>query len=174
MGFLSLIKPLNWAFPTIYSLPSNCLEMLSSPLPIISGINCDYPYAKKHLFSNYSNNDHLIFVFIEDDYILASKNLIKDTKIPNFSQSFKKLKSNYGHFFKKEKSKNVKIDFNKRRFCSKKGSYKQNGGKESGKRVIDEDEILIFLHEIRDIIVGNFVDVLPETLEEDDEQQVNI
>lgn len=170
MGFLSLIKPLNWAFPTIYSLPENCLEMLSSPLPIISGIKCDYNYAKKHILNQYSNDDSvgLIFVFLDEDYILTSKKIINETYVPNFNNSFKELKFNYSHFFKKENPKTVKIDFSHRRFKAKSKSFKAKK-KEDFRVNLDQDEVLIFLNQMRDIITAYLIDVLPQTLEDNEE-----
>lgn len=169
MGFLSLIKPLNWAFPTIYSLPENCLEMLSSPLPIICGIQCDYNYAVANLFTQYSNMDNsdLVFVFLDDNYILASKNLISETKMPSFNSSFQDLKLNYGHMFKREAPKTIKADFANRGFLAKKKSFKSGvRGNKDKRAVLDHDEVLIFLHEVRDIITVNLIDILPQTLED--------
>lgn len=169
MGFLSLIKPLNWAFPTIYSLPGNCIEMLSSPFPIICGINCDYNFAKNNLFSEYANNEtDLIFVFIDDDYIVASNKIVKETQIPSFNLIFKELKINYSQMFNKDSPKTLKADFSNRKFKVKKKSHKSAKKKEF-RTVLDEDEVLIFLHEIRDIITTNLIDILPETLEGDEE-----
>jgi hypothetical protein len=38
MTFTSLIKPFQWPFPIIYSLPESSKELLGSPIPIIVGI----------------------------------------------------------------------------------------------------------------------------------------
>lgn len=49
MTFVNLIKPFSWPFPSIFSLPESCVQMLDSPIPVLIGLNQPYKYVYKHI-----------------------------------------------------------------------------------------------------------------------------
>ena len=181
-----MIKPLNWAFPAIYSLPENCLEMLASPLPIISGIKCSYEYSKSNILPRYTTapgSQDTIFVFLDHDYVFAQKSTVQSTRLPKFDNFFSKLRSKHLNLFNEAPPKTIKADLDGLRFRYKRKALKVKGNaltmsggpvsmdlKNWGK---NEENIFNFLWEIRMCLVNNLIDVLPNTLEGDFEN-VNI
>lgn len=112
MAFINLINPFKWPFPSIYSLPESCLQILGSPIPILIGIKQTYKYVLKHILPEInlsSNGGQNIIVFIDYNYILCDKDVASSITIPNMNNFFKKLKSEFHTFFNLKSSKYLKI-----------------------------------------------------------------
>lgn len=69
-AFLVLLRPFKWAFPVIYSLPEDCVVMLSTPMPLLAGLNTSVakvkneiiPEIEERLNTGSSNN---VYVFLD-------------------------------------------------------------------------------------------------------------
>jgi hypothetical protein len=69
-AFLAILRPFKWAFPVIYSLPEDCVVMLSTPMPFIAGLNTSVakvkneiiPEIEERLNTGSSNN---VYVFLD-------------------------------------------------------------------------------------------------------------
>ena len=179
---LSLIKPLNWCFPAIYSLPENCLEMLSSPMPIICGLNCSADYAKHHIISEHApvTSKDIIYAFIDEDYLMVSKETVKSTKLPLFGQLFKEISGQFGHLFKGEgqshSHKSIVLDLENQQFRHKSHyTLLSHRGNKPPLRTMasrelrslpTNDDVWSLLTLLRKTIVEKLVDSLPVNFED--------
>lgn len=66
-ALISLIRPFDWCFAAIYALPENCLEMLSSPMPVICGVKCSSEYAKSKIIPEYApiTSKDILYYFVD-------------------------------------------------------------------------------------------------------------
>jgi hypothetical protein len=118
----AILKPFKFCFPQIYSLPSDCLLMLESPVPVQIGLrmSCQEFFekgAKTHL-PKIKDNDQIIFLFLDENFTMASKQLLNSLIAPYFDDFLIVLQVLYkkafnpktSNFFKisKKKSKNLR------------------------------------------------------------------
>lgn len=65
LTFLHAMRPFLWAFPVIMNLPRELFEMMSSPLPLLIGVNKDFEFFKSEkieaLFSD------CVFIFLDEE-----------------------------------------------------------------------------------------------------------
>lgn len=170
---LSFLKPLSWTFPAIYSLPENCLEMISSPLPIICGINTSFDLAMNRIIPEYTDSEDVIYVFLDLDFILCSSETVNSVKVPSFDGFFKSCKERFGELFLKEKSISLEFDFGNLKFKQNSKSaklvekkvkrLKHHKEDEKVRKGLSEKLFFEFLREMRNLVVKRFIDVLPES-----------
>ena len=123
--FLALLRPFKWVFPVIYSLPENCLLMLSTPLPLMLGLNTSIvkvlteviPEIEEKFNCTVSNN---IYVFLDHGLYYYDFEGIDSVLIPQFDEFIEKMEKIYkksfnnksSNFFKMNKVKKNKSVYN--------------------------------------------------------------
>ena len=70
---IALFKPLMWVYPLIYSVPNECFEVLSSPVPVIVGVQNDIKLFMKDFenkldFHNPKNSvaKNFVLIFLDE------------------------------------------------------------------------------------------------------------
>ena len=111
---ISFLKPFDWVFPLIFKLPENCFDILNSPVPIIVGINMDSENFANNIFPLYTKNnnnlDSLIFVFLDDFFILSFFEDFGNYCIPDYKFFLPKLMRIYQKDFCNKKSNQFLIE----------------------------------------------------------------
>lgn len=108
--FMQLLHPFVWCYPLIFNLPRECFVVLSSPVPIIVGLNLQKQQVFNEIIPNYCELKQFnLFVFLDEGTVYTQNKDEKSLIIP----SFNKFTSNVGKFYKQHfsgaKSKSVKL-----------------------------------------------------------------
>lgn len=109
--FVNVIKPFKWLFPIIYNLPEDCIMMISSPIPVLIGINTNSSYVLEEIIPKTGaviNNDSL-YVFLDEELIHFNPNTIKELPIPEYDNFYSKFKNLYKKSFSSKTSKYIKM-----------------------------------------------------------------
>ena len=110
---ISFLKPFDWVFPIIFKLPENCFDILNSPVPIIIGINMDSEKFVNNVFPLYSKNNNLedlVFVFLDDFFILSFFEDFSHYCVPDYKLFLPKLMRIYHDDFCEKKSSQFLIE----------------------------------------------------------------
>lgn len=118
--FTSILRPLSWTFPIIYSLPESCLAFLSSPVPLMAGLLLDSPRVLRDLLPEYSQADSL-FVLLDKAHILAPPAMVSSLPLPRLNKQLKALHEPIRSYFSPVSSTSVTYQPRKARFIRKKG-----------------------------------------------------
>lgn len=118
--FSTLIRPLDWPFPVIYSLPENCLQILGSPLPVIAGLLQPGERVMNDILPEYSSmTKDTIFMFLDHSHILASKETVSQIRVPRLNKSIKLLHESIKSLFSANGSTSISYNSNSRDFTRK-------------------------------------------------------
>ena len=88
--FLTFLKPFQWQFPRIYSLPEDCLLMLQSPIPIISGLNLSVHNVLNDIIPEFESTEinsgsSNVYVFLDQGIFYYDFERFRNTALPNFN-----------------------------------------------------------------------------------------
>ena len=109
-SFLTLFKPFKWPLPVIFNVPEDLLQILSSPIPVMAGININSKRFLETVYSKYQS-PNWIYVFLDENFVFANKNLIKQLHLPQFNGFILKTKGFYEKWFNKDKSAHIKLKY---------------------------------------------------------------
>lgn len=131
--FTGIIRPLCWPFPVIYSLPENCLQIICSPVPFISGIFCSQEKVLNEIVPEYSSisNPDVIFYFIDSRRVLVSKATVAKTRLPRLRKEFKELHEPMRNFFHPGHSFSVSYNSKSYDFTKKSGKMPKSSSTSS-------------------------------------------
>ena len=158
--FTSIISPLNWPFPVIYSLPENCLEILSSPVPLISGLLAPGKKVINEIVPEYASmTKDIIYVFLDHQVLLAGKETASQTIMPRFNKQIQNLHHSIKNYFANTGSHSINFNSKSREFSRKSivKLPKMNSISPSRKRVEPSlaSSLKVYLNELRKIILSN-------------------
>jgi hypothetical protein len=130
-SFNSMAEPFIWTFPTIYSLPEECLTMFQSPVPIQVGLKIASKEFLKRIGPQYYGDltaqKDTVFVFLDYGIVLTNSNQVKSTLVPFFQDFLVILGAIYKKHFHEKSSNFLKISKKKGKNNQKKYSLsKQN------------------------------------------------
>ena len=107
-SFLTLIKPFKWPLPIIYNTPEELLQMLSSPIPLLAGINTSPKHFIEEILPQYDSQTW-VYVFVDQGFVYTNDSLVKELCLPQFGNFIHKIKSFYHQWFNKKSSQYYKI-----------------------------------------------------------------
>lgn len=119
--FTSILRPLCWPFPVIYSLPENCLQILNSPVPFIAGIQNSTERVMGQIVPEFAptSNPDTIYYFVDSRFILASKATICKTHLPRLNKLLKELHEPIRGLFNSNHSHSVSYNAKSNEFTKK-------------------------------------------------------
>lgn len=134
-SFLAVIKPLQWLYPIIYSLPHDCIDFLNAPFPMLMGVNRSsdtflqemYPlFVKQRVLAKLSPSQSThIFVYVDEMafdfdpelldslYIPSSENIVNELKLI-YRKNINPLRSDFARITKPFLSKSAEYRFEKK------------------------------------------------------------
>lgn len=98
--FLSFIRPFNWPFPVIYSLPFDLISLISCSVPAIFGIQANDQAFVNQLWYKYKNEEDLVWVLLDHDFIIVNGDTASSVIIPSHDDFTMKVKQIYSQTFK--------------------------------------------------------------------------
>lgn len=155
--FSSMIQPLNWPYPVIYSMPENCLEILASPVPLIAGLLAPGKKIMNQIVPEYAAiSRDIVYVLLDDRFILAGKSTVNKTYMPRFDRSIKELHENIKHAFVSTSSSSINYNSKSREFSKKSSSKlpKKTPMSPNKKKIDGNNQVLLknYLHGLRSAI----------------------
>lgn len=113
--FLTLIKPFQWQFPRIYSLPEDCLLMLNSPIPIISGLNLSCENVLSDIIPEFESTKNggsssNLYVFLDQGIYHYDFKNYENMSLPDFNGLIEKLEKIYRTDFNSKTSDWFKLN----------------------------------------------------------------
>lgn len=124
-SFISILRPFKWVFPVIFSLPENCLLMLSTPLPLMVGLNAPaakvigeiIPEIEEKFNVNSSPN---VYVFLDHGLYYYDFESMDSVLLPQYDEFLEKIEKIFkksfntksSNFFKINKVKKNKVVYN--------------------------------------------------------------
>lgn len=143
--FSSIIQPLNWPYPVIYSMPENCLDILGSPVPLIAGLLGPSKKVMDQIVPEYAAiSRETIYVLLDDRFILAGKSTVSQTCMPRFNKSIKELHESIKHLFASTGSSSINYGTKSREFSRKSSSKPSKAASKSlSKKKLDSSGSLV-------------------------------
>lgn len=121
--FTCLLNPFNWPYPVIYSMPENCLDILGSPVPLIAGLLAPAKKVAETIVPEYAAmSRETVYVFLDERYILASKEVVSNTIMPRLNKTIKTLHENIKNLFASTSSQALSLNSKTREFSRKSSS----------------------------------------------------
>lgn len=119
-SIVGLFRPFNWVFPLIYSLPRDSFEMISSPVPIIVGVQntalgfiADMNTRLSTSSLKNCTSDNSIYIYLDHDIIKCEQSLVETNYLPSNFDFLKKFEKYYKDNFNSKVSKFIKIETSK-------------------------------------------------------------
>jgi len=107
--FLALMRPFRWPLPIIFNLPEDLLPMLSSPIPVLVGLNQASQYVVSTVIPKTDNND-IIYVFLDQGLIYFKPEKLNQILIPQYNDFINKSKAIYRKSFNSKPSLHIKLN----------------------------------------------------------------
>lgn len=123
---VAFLKPLNWVYPLIYSLPQECITMLAAPVPLIAGVLCDShkflkDYELKVEFGHRKNppSRNTVICFLDSGIIKCPPELVTENHLPLNVDLLRTATNAYKESFNSRASKFVKMETSKSKGSAK-------------------------------------------------------
>ena len=119
--FTSILRPLSWPFPVIYSLPENCLQILNSPVPFIAGIQHSTERVLNQIVPEFAQtaNPDTIYYFVDSRFVLAPKATVSKTHLPRLNKLLKELHEPIRGLFSSSQSLSISYNAKSNEFTKK-------------------------------------------------------
>jgi DENN (AEX-3) domain len=95
--FTSLLKPFQWPYPSIYSLPEELLMILESPLPFIAGIKnskSEFSAGPRQVIVKGQSN-RLVTYYLDENEIECFNFDSSELLVPQFGGLYSKFNKNF-------------------------------------------------------------------------------
>ena len=119
--FTTLFKPFNWIFPTICSVPSDRIDMLDSPIPVVIGVNTATEEFFNNILPRYLKGKNKstserpnIYIFLDHKVFYYDLRILDSVLLPNCNKMLKRLQKLYHEFFNTKSSNFFKINNKKK------------------------------------------------------------
>ena len=104
-SFLAVIKPLQWLYPIVYSLPQDCVDILNAPFPVLIGVNRSSDAFLKEIHPSFIEHRVLaklknvqsthVFVYLDEMALDFEREFLESLYIPSTENVISELKSVY-------------------------------------------------------------------------------